>query len=484
MEKQTTIQMQSHLSSLGAECLTKELSERTLDFFSDTERLREIATQRAAANAEQAQGFIFEQLEVSKFNLDSLIKGSSLNAKTTDVLGEVNNPVADIRILDTKLGKIVESYQAKSRLKASETAFDLAKEQYSDVRLVGDADQYDKVKELMEQRSSADSINSPRYESAAKRLDKGIKKGDVASRGTTRYEAVKNTEKQVADRTATTMNMRAISNEMHQAGMRAGLGGMIVGGGATLISSMNKLSKGEIDGNKAVLDTIYVSASSFGQGYATAAASKAIPHMLTSVGLPQTVVTSLVRSNAHVAIATGVVQSSVSVGRYLKGDIDFDEMLTDVSGTALTGASAFYYGALGQLLIPIPVLGAFVGSTVGYFVGSILHQSGIISLGESAISKTARERRERVELMCFEAIGRMQQARLDIREQTEKFCAEQAAAIDISITGMDAALVSWDGNAFIKSLHELNATFSSALPFHDFDSFENFMDDDSLVLKL
>lgn len=230
MEKQTTTQMQSHLSSLGAECLTKELSERTLDFFSDTERLREIANQRAAANAEQAQGFIFEQLEVSKFNLDSLIKGSSLNAKTTDVLGEVNNPVADIRILDTKLGKIVESYQAKSRLKASETAFDLAKEQYSDVRLVGDADQYDKVKELMEQRSSADSINSPRYENAAKRLDKGIKKGDVASRGTTRYEAVKNTEKQVADRTATTMNMRAISNEMHRAGMRAGLGGMIIGG--------------------------------------------------------------------------------------------------------------------------------------------------------------------------------------------------------------------------------------------------------------
>lgn len=483
MDKQTSKQMLSHLSSLRADSLTQELSERTLDFFSDTERLKQIAAQRAAANAEQAQGFLFEQLEVCKFNLDALQKGSSLVAKTTDVLGEVNNPAADIRILN-KLGSIMKSYQAKSRLKASETAFDLAKEQYNDVHLVGDAEQYGRVKELMGRRASTSSINSSQYKNAIPRFDKGIQKDGVGSGGTTRAEAINNTKSHVADRTATTMNMQAISNEMHQAGIKAGSVGALVGGGISLLSSAHKLFKGETDKKELVLDTVYASASSFGRSYATAAASKAIPHMLTSVGLSQTVIKSLVRSNAHVAIAAGVIQSSVSIGKYLKGDIDFDEMMTEVSSTAMTGASAFYYGALGQALIPIPVVGAFVGSTVGYFIGSILHQSGMISLGESSIVKVARERRERVEAMCCDAIVRMQQAKLDIREQTNKFCAEQATLIHNSITGMDAALVSWDGEAFIKSLHELNATFSSALPFHDFDSFKDFMDDDSLVLKL
>lgn len=484
MSKSKSDEAITHFSALMAEQNTKVLSENTLDFFADTHRLSQIARQRKNIATEKAQGWIFEQLEATKFNLDALRKNSSLKASTTDALGEINDTLTDIRIKDRNTGEILKNYQAKSCSKATGTIQEFFPEQYEKVNLVGSSDQFDHINDLVDSRIKKENIYSERYKSIKERLDKGINHDGVESGGTTHQEAVKNTEIEVADKTASTFRSQAIQNEMHQAGMQAGLMSASIGGGTTLLSGLWRMHKGESSATKVALDTVYSSASSFAGAYATAAAAKGIPHLLAKAGVGEAALKTLTKSNAHTAIAAGVIQSTKHIGLYLKGDIEFDQMINEVSGTAIITSSSFYYAALGQLAIPVPVLGAMVGSTVGYFIGSILHQSGIISLGESTQVRIARERRERVEQICLESIARMQASRLAMSELIDKHFTEQAAALSIIFSDMDKSMVSWDADGFVNGLSMLNERLGCSLPFEDFKSFKEFMDDDEAVFVL
>ncbi|KJZ63738.1 hypothetical protein [Pseudomonas fluorescens] len=472
----------SYVAAQLAEFNTKKLTERTVEFFSDTQRLRDIAFQRRNLAADQAQGWVFEQLEVSKFNLDALRKNASVKAATTDVLGEINNQVADIRITD--VDAVVKSYQAKSRTSAAASIFDLTDEKYADVNLVGSSDQYDDMLRLAKRRGDTESIYAERYRTVPDRLDQGIEYDNVRSGGTTRDEAVANTQASVADGTASGMERAAIGNEMHTAGMQAGIVAGTLGAGVSFVSGLWGLHKGEVTAAQVALDTCYSGVGSFSAAYATAAAAKGIPHLLTHMGVGKAAIGALTKSNAHVAIAGGVVQSTKHIAMYLKGDIEFDAMMTEISGTALMTAGSFYYGALGQMIIPIPVVGAMVGSTVGYFVGSILHQSGIISLGESEEVRVSRERREQIEQLCLDVLPRMQASRVAMSQLIEEHFAEQASAISGAFGAMDEAMVSWDADSYVSGLAQLNNTLGCSLPFENFEEFEAFMDDKDSVFVL
>ena len=73
---------------------------------------------------------------------------------------------------------------------------------------------------------------------------------------------------------------------------------------------------------------------------------------------------------------------------------------------------------LGQVAIPIPVVGALVGAGVGYLVGNLLHQSGLLALGDSQVVKAAKERRRVVEALCLSVLPLMQQNRLEMERLT------------------------------------------------------------------
>ncbi len=225
-------------------------------------------------------------------------------------------------------------------------------------------------------------------------------------------------------------------------------------------------------------------AKGYGASYVTTAVSKGVPHLILKTGASQGAVNVLTKSNAHLAIAAGVVQSGKSIVRYLNGEIDDEQLLSEVSHTAVTGASAFYYGALGQAIIPIPVVGAFVGSAVGYFVGNMLHQSGLISLGEASVVKAARERREHIEALCMTAIPLMRTHRIELEALLEKHFAERRHMLTSAFDGLENSLIDWDADGFANQLEQVNVAFGASLPFKTFDEFDAFMEDDSQTFVL
>jgi len=109
----------------------------------------------------------------------------------------------------------------------------------------------------------------------------------------------------------------------------------------------------------------------------------------------------------------------------------------------------------------------------------MLHQSGLISLGESSAVKASRERREHIEALCLTAIPLMQAHRFELEAIFRKNFAERHQLIASAFDSMDNALTAWDADQFNCGLEKINTAFGASLPFKSFDEFNEFMLDDS-----
>lgn len=473
-------------ASLLASHQTQHLTEATQRVFGDAERLRFLAEKWRNVDPQITQGRMFEQLEITKFNLDALRKSKTDHyAFTTDSVGKPHDKV-DIWIKNTtkKIG-----FQAKSSKEVNATLMAIAKSEkgniiYEGLERLTPKEQYERLKERLEIKVKQGNINREAYEDALKHLRKELKLGEVSSDGTTHNEALKATDAKHANRVANTFEAKAALSDMHQSGMQAGKMGATFSGISSSASGLYQLSQGNATTGEIAAQVIVDTSKGFATSYLTTAGSKGIVHGLAKAGVSQTSVGALTKSNAHIALAASILKSGQSVVRYLQGEIDSDQLMGEISETAITGASTFYYGALGQAIIPIPIVGAMIGSTVGYFVGSMLHQSGLMGLGEVAVVKVARERRERIEAMCLESITLIRQHRLELEALLKTHFEERRQTLSQAFDGMEQSLVSWDADDFIQHLESVNQAFGKSLPFKSFDEFDIFMKDNTSVFVL
>lgn len=176
-----------------------------------------------------------------------------------------------------------------------------------------------------------------------------------------------------------------------------------------------------------------------------------------------------------IPVAGYIVDSGMAFADYLAGKIDGAALKRRLAEGAIANTSAFYYSALGQAFIPVPVLGALVGGVVGYWVGSILSQSAYISLTESAAVKAARERREKVEKFVERAIPIIQESRHRLAELIDRYLYEQKRYFDQALKVIDNALNSRDVSRFEAGLKRLGALFDENLRFASFDDFNTDM---------
>lgn len=485
MEKRDREELELRATSLIADQQTAKITEASMSLLQDSERLRELAEKWRNVAPDIAQGHLFEQLHVVKFNLDALQKGRlDVKAFTTAANGKPHDPT-DIFIQQArkKIG-----YQAKSCNDAVRSLFSLTdkldESKYAGMVRLPPSEQYEKIKELLEKRVQSGSLKQSQYEDTLRHLRSELSLDGVGSGGVTHIEAMEATKAKVADQVAKDFETKTIRAEMHRSGLEAGKTGAAIAAGVSSVSSLLKLSRGEATTGEVVAQVTVDAAKGYAASYVTTAVSKGVPHLILKTGASQGAVNVLTKSNAHLAIAAGVVQSGKSIIRYLNGEIDDEQLLSEVSHTAVTGTSAFYYAALGQAIIPIPVVGAFVGSAVGYFVGNMLHQSGLISLGEASVVKAARERREHIEALCMTAIPLMRTHRVELESLLEKHFAERRHMLTSAFDGLENSLIDWDADGFANQLEQVNVAFGASLPFKTFDEFDAFMEDDSQTFVL
>lgn len=180
-------------------------------------------------------------------------------------------------------------------------------------------------------------------------------------------------------------------------------------------------------------------------------------------------------STPAAAMAVSALECRKSMTAFLKGDINGDKLLEDVSGAAISTASMAYYAGLGQVAIPVPVLGALVGAGVGLFVGKTLQQSGYLALGEAPAVSEARQRRQEIEKLCERLIPSIQASREALEKQLDLHFGEKSKALIASFDHMDNAVEEGDSAAYVNALESVASEMNVMLQFGDFAEFKVFM---------
>jgi len=222
------------LGNLGVQS-TQRFTDRAFRSYGDADHLVELAEKWRNVAKDKAQGHLFEQLEVSKFNLDALRQDSELFAKTTASMGFPTDPV-DIVI--KKGDSLVREVQAKSCNSAARSAFALSQEKYDEMARLAPQDQHEKIKELLEQRISKGTLKAADYEKTYRNLQTSLQQDNVQSSGTTYQEALDHTDIETAKKTANSIKRDAALADMHGSAKQAGLAGAGISGGVSATANV------------------------------------------------------------------------------------------------------------------------------------------------------------------------------------------------------------------------------------------------------
>ena len=464
------------LSAIAATDAVRPLTEATISVFSDSEKLRKVLENYSKVDPSILQGRALEFLEVLKFNRAAAEAGSTLRASATH-FSDSHSP-ADVLIRDGSA--VIKEVQAKSYGNAANAARALAAEKYQGMDRLVPKEKTEELKALLERHERRYGASSPHAEGFAdvkKNLTGELQSDGISSGGSNRDEL------EFAARYPQTAKIQlrgsAALKEVGQAGLvGAAVGGGLQGAFAAIHQGM-RLRQGETTATEAIVITIKATASGSLRGGFVAGSSRAI-----AIAAQQKGVAQILGEMGPAALANAILEASLSTHRFAQGEIDFQEYQQDLGGAALRATASTYCGMAGQLLIPVPVVGAAVGAVSGYVAAAVLLESGVLGLGSNNIVTIAEERQAQIERECAASILEMRRCQQELQRLEETYGHDFqeifAPLLDELKSHQSAGL---HRNSF-ERLVKIGHAFGVALPWKDIDEFDTFMNDDNKDLVL
>lgn len=376
-------------------------------------------------NIKQQAGFSAEVSSVSKRNAQAIIDGKANRFTRSEDLAQYgkNNTIVDIvELLD---GKEVSTSQMKFVSRPDELLKKIArgegggKNDYSRYLTVDWLDVPTEQVEIMKE-TCREQANNLKEQAQALREKGNFPLADKLDKQAENYRQL---EHKIADSGLTTEEairyrlnpnwetIKDIAKVSHQAGIEGAKLGAAIGGSIAAVSNAIAVWTGDKELGDAVIDTTKSTLTSAGVGYVSAFGGSAIKSYmqqsertilrhLSATGLPATI--------ASVCLAVG--KSAV---RFAKNEITDSELAKEMGATATGMLSTSACTMLGQIAIPIPVLGGLIGSMVGYSITNSLYYGFLDTLREVELSA---QRRKIIEMQCAAAAAIARQYEIGLKE--------------------------------------------------------------------
>jgi len=272
---------------------------------------------------------------------------------------------------------------------------------------------------------------------------------------------------------ARNFELERFKKEIGVSTINAAIAGGVIGGSVSVISNCYKLNKGQIDGGEflgnVTKDTTKAAAKSGAVG-ALGSGMRIAAKKAGSISLSKT--------NVATAIASSVIESGVTIYRYIKGEIDEYETISTLGDTGVSTMSSIYAGAVaGALFGPV---GALVGSVAGFLIGSNVYQSCIAMFKNSEL-KIAEYRR--LIQMYDESIEIMKSQREEMESYFRKRLSKNQANFDSFFSNFEFSLTNNDHISFIENMNDLAIFLGKELKYTNFEDYDTAMNsDDPLIL--
>ncbi len=235
-----------------------------------------------------------------------------------------------------------------------------------------------------------------------------------------------------------------VANLSHQAGMNAAQTGALIGGSVSLATNVWECVVNGKDPIKALKHTTIATLKGGALSYGSAFASSSLGGWMQSSA--NKVIQSLGKGSVPAMIVGAVVANVTIFTRYFSGKIDEAELLKQLGKANTTLISSGAMAFAGQVLIPIPVVGALIGS----FVGAVLSETcfnALLKAREEA--KLARQRRIEIEKECREIIKHLEAYQNHFKEVFEQYFHETTKFFNQSSDELERALYAGDADLAI-----------------------------------
>jgi hypothetical protein len=289
-----------------------------------------------------------------------------------------------------------------------------------------------------------------------------------------------------------------IAHTSHRAGVDAAKTGAVIAGGMSLIRNIVDVAKGDKEPDEAALAVVKDTAGGAAVSYGTAFAGSALAGVMKNAGevvvengikalKPNAYIQALGKTNLPGTIVTVAVETGKTLGKYFKGEIDGVECLTELGekGTGMVASAMFatlgaveavaVFGksaAIGQLVIPIPVVGGLIGGMVGYALSSACYSQLVDALKDA---KLAREERIRIEAECAEAVAMIRQYRAEMEKMVNQYLIVHINTFHAAFDDMKGALNIGDIDGFIAGANTITKKLGKTPQFETFNEFDALM---------
>ena len=434
----------------------------------------------AAKNIKQQAGYSAEIASTSRDNAKAIIERSEERTWRSDDLpeyGRNHNVVDRVQVLN---GEIVEGSQSQMKFVGDrDQLFErIAKEdgkfaRYRGVKLELPSEQFEGAQEYCQEQAKVLREQALKVESAGKpevaaelraKADNYDQLADnVRDSGLTTEDAIFYREH---PELATALD---IARTSHDAGLEAAKYGAAIGGCISTLRNILECAQGKKDIADAAMavatDTGKAAALGYGTGFAGAAIKGTLQQSSSSS------LRALSATNAPALAVNICISLGGSVKRYVSGEITESELLIEVGEKGSGMLSGAMMAALGQMAVPIPVVGAAIGGMIGYAMSSLFYQSALDAARGAEFSAQMLKRTQAIEKAARERLAAEQ-------SQLDDFLASELPELRSSTNALNSLLISSasvsadEMSAAINGFAEL---LGQKLQFQDMQEFEEFM---------
>lgn len=283
---------------------------------------------------------------------------------------------------------------------------------------------------------------------------------------------------EIAHQKLKTQDFKDSVRNIADTGHSAGLSGAQSAGITTLtmsgILNLTAVIKGEKSPEEALADTAEDTVKGAASGYVMGGGLTVLSHTLS--GSSSEFVRALAESNVPGKVITGVVLVGDTLKKYGEGKITTQECIIELGDKGLTFATAGYSMAVGQALIPIPIVGAAVGALVGSTLTSNYYHELV---NELQTKELEHQERLRIIAECEAAARQMREYREELESYLATYFRDYQHCFDVALDEIKSSFLIGDAEGVVAGANQITRKLGGRVYYDNFDEFKSYLFDGS-----
>lgn len=186
---------------------------------------------------------------------------------------------------------------------------------------------------------------------------------------------------------------------------------------------------------------------------------------------------ALSNSNVPSKVITAVMTTGDIAKKYVNGEISTQECILELGERGLNVATAGYSMAVGQALIPIPIVGGAVGALVGSVLTSKYYNSLISDLKNKELAH-----KERLKIMaeCKEAEREVRAFRKELQVYLDNYFYDYKSCFDEALSEIEISFKTENANGVISGANKITRKLGGKIYYNNVKEFKTFLDSDEV----